>query len=55
MIDKKYRDNIGAEVTFPIPLLLGLYGFDDKDILLCAKDFKLATADEIFKYLTEKK
>lgn len=54
-IDKKYGGDIGAKVTFPIPLLQGLYGFKDDDILLCAKEYKLATADEVFNYLTEKK
>ncbi len=54
-IDKKYGTNIGADVTFPIPLLQGLYGFDDANILLCAKEYKLGTAEEVFNYLTEKK
>ena len=54
-MDKKYDVDIGAEVTFPIPLLQGLFGFHDEDILLCAKEFKLGTADEVFNYLTKRK
>ena len=54
-MDKKNGSDIGADVTFPIPLLQGLYGFDDEDILLCANEYKLATADEVFNYLTERK
>ena len=55
VINKKYGADIGSDVTFPIPLLQGLFGFKDEDILLCSKDFKLATATEVFEYLTEKK
>jgi hypothetical protein len=54
-MDKKYGADIGADVAFPIPLLQGLFGFNDEDILLCAKEYKLATAEEVFKYLTERK
>lgn len=53
-IDRKYGSDIGAALTFPIPLLQGLYGFKDEDILLCAKDYKLGSADEVFNYLTER-
>ena len=54
-MDKKYGADIGADVTFPIPLLQGLYGFDKDDILLCAKEYKLGSADEVFNYMTERK
>ncbi len=51
----KYHFDIGAEVLFPVPLLQGLFGFDDKEISKCAGEFKLGNADEVFKYLTLKK
>lgn len=55
IMDKKYSVDIGAKVTFPIPLLQGLYGFHDDDILLCAKEFTLGTSKQFFDYLTAKK
>ncbi len=51
----KYGIDIGADVKNPIPLLQGLFGFKDEDILLCAKDFTLGTAQQLFEYLTERK
>ncbi len=54
VLESKYCSNIGAEVTFPIPLLQGLFGFEDNEILKCAKDFKLGKTDEVFKYFTKK-
>jgi hypothetical protein len=50
---KKCRADIGADVTFPIPLLQGLFGFGNDHVLQCAKEYKLAKADEVFNYLTE--
>ena len=55
ILDAKYGVEIGADVNTPIPLLQGLFGFKDDDILLCAKDYTLGTAQQLFEYLTEKK
>jgi hypothetical protein len=54
-LEKKYGADAGAAVTFPIPLLQGLYGFHENDILLCAKEYTLGSPDEVFNYLTAKK
>ena len=53
VVDKKYHTNIGAEIIFPIPLLQGLYGFKDTDILKFSKEYRLGTQEELYKYLTE--
>ena len=52
--EKRFGTDIGAKVDKPIPLLQGLYGFDDKEILKCAKDFILADTKQFYEYLTKK-
>ena len=54
-LESKYQLNVGADVIFPIPLLQGLFGFHDSEILKCAKEFKLGNVYDVFSYLTEKK
>lgn len=49
----RFGKDIGSKLKKPIPLLQGLFGFNDKDILKCATDFILADADEVYNYLTE--
>jgi hypothetical protein len=46
--------NDGAAVDYPIPLLQGLFGFDDNEILKCAHHYTLSTAEEFYNYLTKK-
>ncbi|HTA28809.1 MAG TPA: hypothetical protein VK809_13540 [Bacteroidia bacterium] len=53
IIEPKYLFEIGADLTFPFPLLQGLYGFKDEDILKCSKEFALGSANEVYNYLTE--
>ena len=53
IIEPKYLHDIGAELTFPFPLLQGLYGFKEEDILKCSKEFVIGNADEVYNYLTE--
>jgi len=55
IVEPKHEVDTGAEVKFPIPLLQGLFGFSDSEILKCAKDFKIGTTNEVFNYLTERK
>lgn len=51
----RFGGDIGSKVEKPIPLLQGLFGFSDKEILKCANDFILTNAEETYKYLTERK
>jgi hypothetical protein len=54
ILEPKYLPDIGADLTFPFPLLQGLFGFDDNAILKCSKEFTLGNADQVFNYLTKK-
>ncbi len=51
---KYFFFNVGAELKFPVPLLQGLYGFDEEDILKCASEFTLGDEEQVYNYFTEK-
>lgn len=51
----KIESKIGQLPSYPLPLLQGLFGFEDKEILKFSSHFKLSTKEEVFNYLTEKK
>ncbi|MCA0428316.1 MAG: hypothetical protein LCH37_12860 [Bacteroidetes bacterium] len=52
--DKRFQNDLGEKPIKPFPLLQGLFGFDDKEILKCAKDFKLSNQQELYNYMTQK-
>lgn len=54
ILEAKYNKDVGADVTFPFPLLQGLFGFKVDHILQCAEEFELSNANQVFNYLTEK-
>ncbi|HVA99539.1 MAG TPA: hypothetical protein VNG53_11650 [Bacteroidia bacterium] len=39
--EKQFGKDVGEKVVKPFPLLQGLFGFDDSEILKCSKDFTL--------------
>lgn len=51
VLEAKYKKEIGEEVAFPIPLYQGLFGFNDEDILKCAQEYELGTAEQLLYYL----
>jgi hypothetical protein len=50
---KKYGEDVGEKVVNPFPLLQGLVGFNNKEILKCSKDLKLTNSSEFYEYLTK--
>ena len=52
IVEPNFTADIGREVEIPIPLLQGLFGFEEQEIEKCAKDFRLGNAEEVFEYLT---
>ena len=50
---KRFGVGIGEKVVKPFPLLQGLFGFNDSEILKCSKDFALADSSEFYNYLTK--
>ncbi len=51
--DKKFGKDVGEKVVIPFPLLQGLFGFDDSEIMKCTKDFTLTNSNEFYNYLIE--
>ncbi len=51
--DKKFGKDVGEKVVRPFPLLQGLFGFNDSEILKCSKDFTLTDSFEFYNYLTK--
>jgi len=51
--DKQFGEDVGEKVAIPFPLLQGLFGFDDKEILKCSKDFVLTDSAKFYIYLTK--
>ena len=49
-----YAEDVGAQVVKPMPILQGLYGFDQGEIQKCAVDFRMAEPDEVFGYYSER-
>lgn len=52
--NKNYGKDVGEKVEKPIPLLQGLFGFKDSDILKCSKDFTLKDSNDFYNYFTQK-
>lgn len=55
ILEHRYISDTGADLTFPIPLLQGLFGFNNATILKCSKGFKLGNSDQVFSYLTKRR
>lgn len=53
IMESHYLPDVGAAVSFPVPLLQGLFGFKDENILKCSKEFTLGNVDDIFSYYTK--
>jgi hypothetical protein len=51
--EKKFGEDVGEKVVKSFPLLQGLFGFDDSEILKCSKDFTLTDSTEFYNYLTK--
>ena len=51
--DKRFGVDVGEKVVKPFPLLQGLFGFNDSEILKCSKDFTFADSSEFYNYLTK--
>lgn len=49
----KFESKTGLSPSYPTPLLQGLFGFKDEDILKCSHQYKLSNKDEVFTYLTD--
>ena len=49
----KSGSKTGPLPSYPAPLLQGLFGFKDKEIIKCSSQYKLSNKEEVFKYLTE--
>ncbi len=52
--DKHFGQDIGEKVILPFPLMQGLFGFDDNEILKCSKNFILTDSAEFYKYLEQR-
>ena len=52
--DEKFGKDVGEKVVRPFPLLQGLFGFEDSEILKCSKDFTLTDSKKFYKYLIKR-
>ena len=49
--DFKIHDLKDQELNYPFLVYQGFFGFDDKDIMKCSKNFELGEKSEVFDYL----
>ena len=50
----KHSNHIGTPIQNPFPVMQGFYGFEDRDIINSTRNFKIASSEEVYNYLTEK-